>query len=377
VYQEVSSSGLFYKVNDFRFIKESEHHTPTDPLTYLVAITEPRRKAIRSLGFEWEHWGKGHCAQVFTVLTACQGLQSLQLELSWRLGEFFKIPTSQRAAPSPLPGFKEFTIAIQGLKKLAVSVGDLPSNYGGWGASCRDETKKLRNELEAVSEEYMVKPRSITYSLEKFRQAQIEANLDVHGEGRLSEDKKPGLISSRTRQSTRDVEKLAADGTLPDRDSPKYDLNGDLAWIISTIEKCREVSVDEVPSVEFFIKSGPSISARYWRVQEGKEKEFWEDISTLNSMNCRHKIVDFYENNPRACGMQVVLDVWKLRTFEAGPEGKIKRQTEKRLEVMIRHQALIEKAEAEQAARAARPATKDSAKRSKKAKKVKPAVGRR
>lgn len=38
------------------------------------------------------------------------------------------------------------------------------------------------------------------YSLEKYLEAQREAKLDIHGDGRLGEDKKPGIIASRTRK---------------------------------------------------------------------------------------------------------------------------------------------------------------------------------
>jgi hypothetical protein len=259
------------------------------------------------------------------------------------------------------------------LKKLTLSVETLPQGYSGWGASQREETKRLCDEFEALFEEHTKKPRALTYNLEKFRQAQIEANLDVHGEGRLSEDKKPGMVSSRTRHQVRNVNKLKADGTLPERESPKYDLNGDLAWCISTIEKSREVSLNGSQSVEFLIKGGPSSHEFHWRIQEGKEQKFWEDVTTLNSMSCRHEINDFYQKNPKAFGKEVVLDVWKLRELGAGREDKIKRQTEKRLEAMIRHQAVVEQREAEQAARAARQAAKDleAAKTSKKLKAAK------
>ncbi len=85
----------------------------------------------------------------------------------------------------------------------------------------------------------------------------MEAKLDIHGEGRLSEDKKPGQISSRTRQQVRNVEKMTADGTIPNRVSPKYDLNGDLTWVISAVEESREAVLDGIQSVEFYVQGSP------------------------------------------------------------------------------------------------------------------------
>lgn len=54
--------------------------------------------------------------------------------------------------------------------------------------------------------------------------AESSADLHVHGEGRLSDDKKPGIVSSRTRAATRNLEKLDANGVLPKRNIPRYDL---------------------------------------------------------------------------------------------------------------------------------------------------------
>jgi hypothetical protein len=46
-----------------------------------------------------------------------------------------------------------------------------------------------------------------------------------------------------------------------------------------------------------------------------------------------------------------VLDLWKLREFD-GPEEKVKRMTEKRLQVLINRKAAVERKEAERAAKA-------------------------
>jgi hypothetical protein len=107
LYQEVTATQLFYKVNDFHFVKYSEHATPSTPLTYLVAITEPRRTAIRSIKFTWQRWSKAIASQVFTLLTACRGLQSLNVQMDWHLGSYYKSLTS------PLPGFRESLVAVQ------------------------------------------------------------------------------------------------------------------------------------------------------------------------------------------------------------------------------------------------------------------------
>ncbi len=84
-------------------------------------------------------------AQVFTLITACQGLQLLDIEL----GSYF--PSS----PERVPGFKECLIAVQGLKKLTITVDD-----GGNGSST---AKELRKSLAPLLEERLILPRSKTY----------------------------------------------------------------------------------------------------------------------------------------------------------------------------------------------------------------------
>jgi hypothetical protein len=138
----------------------------------------------------------------------------------------------------------------------------------------------------------------------------MEAKLDIHGEGRLSEDKKPGQISSRTRQQLRNVEKMTADGTTPTRVSPKYDLNGDLTWNVTAVEESREAVLDGIQSVEFYVQGGPLRNdtnnlGRFY-VLDGKEKKekFWEDATRLSALGCRWHIFGFYEKNPKAFGAQ-------------------------------------------------------------------------
>lgn len=52
VYEEVALTRLFYKVNRFRFASYS--YRLGDPTPYLLAITTPRMKAIRSITCSWD-----------------------------------------------------------------------------------------------------------------------------------------------------------------------------------------------------------------------------------------------------------------------------------------------------------------------------------
>jgi hypothetical protein len=102
---------------------------------------------------------------------------------------------------------------------------------------------------------------------------------------------------------------MTADGTMPTRVSPKYDLNGDLTWLINAVEESREAILDGIQSVEFYVQRSPSRNDNNWGriyVLDGKEEKekFWEDATTLSSLNCRWRILDFYEKNPKAFGAQ-------------------------------------------------------------------------
>ncbi|KAE9374546.1 hypothetical protein N431DRAFT_543840 [Stipitochalara longipes BDJ] len=367
----VQLARLFYTVNEFHF--KSGHRSQSPVLTYLVAITEPRRKAIRNIQVRLPcQMSKSNGAQLFTMITACQGLQSLDLKFYWSWGG---VPTT----PDQLPGFKECLVAVQGLKSFSIGLEEVNPAYGTSFFSAQYErAKSLCKELEPLLKERMTMARSKTYNLTKFRQAQIDAQLDVHGEGRLSEDKKPGLVSSRTRQQVRSLDHMAADGTIPGRESPKYDHNGDLTWNVTSVEQPKEAVLDGIQSVEFLVKTGPLYNK--YRVQTGRREKFWEDVTVLNSSNCRHRINDFYEQNPKAYGAQIVLDIWKLREVESGSEEKTKLQTEKRLEATILRQAKAGQKEADEAARQAREAAKAAkadkkALKAKKVKKAKPVKG--
>jgi hypothetical protein len=76
----------------------------------------------------------------------------------------------------------------------------------------------LIDKLEPILKAEMKQPRGTSkYNLEAFLAAQRETNLDIHGDGRLGEDKKPGLIASRTRNQLRNLGNLNDDGTIPKR----------------------------------------------------------------------------------------------------------------------------------------------------------------
>jgi hypothetical protein len=74
LYEEVALTHLFYRVNHFNF--DSEFPWDDNAISYLVAITENRMKAIRSVSCTWRTWGcKSNMTHLFALLGACDGLQ--------------------------------------------------------------------------------------------------------------------------------------------------------------------------------------------------------------------------------------------------------------------------------------------------------------
>jgi hypothetical protein len=89
--------------------------------------------------------------------------------------------------------------------------------------------------LELTMQGQKKEPRGKTkYSMSFLLMAQQEAMLDIHGEGRLGEDAKPGIVASRTRNGLRKLETISDDGTIPKTVISKYDADGDL-----TVRKLR------------------------------------------------------------------------------------------------------------------------------------------
>ena len=85
--------------------------------------------------------------------------------------------------------------------------------------------KRLENTLrEQMKNKRDTERNNLTALLD----AQRSADIDVHGEGRLGEDAKPGVISSRTRGQRSKLGQIAEDGVIPERILEKYDCEGDL-----------------------------------------------------------------------------------------------------------------------------------------------------
>jgi hypothetical protein len=122
------------------------------------------------------------------------GLQNLELILH------YDIVWSHFASVARVPGFRDALIAVEGLQTLRLRLPDSVADIAN-SSVARTRGQTLIGKLEPPLKERMKQARGTSkYNLETFLVAQREAKLDVHGDGRLGEDKKPGLIASRTRK---------------------------------------------------------------------------------------------------------------------------------------------------------------------------------
>ena len=80
---------------------------------------------------------------------------------------------------------------MQGLNELEIVPTDTPSQLDPDFVKLKAACKNFKDAMADT----MATERTGNYDLDQFRQAQDSVRLDIHGEGRLSKDKKPGIVS--------------------------------------------------------------------------------------------------------------------------------------------------------------------------------------
>lgn len=148
IYDEVSNTHLFYSINEFNFLKAE----PNDPVTYLLAITEARRNAIRSITCEWQRYYQRSPAQMFTVLAACNGLHVLDIKIALRMTYQYSLGSDH----SKFPGLTESKLAVRGIKKLTIEPLAHP---GGLYYGTHEVREVLCKSLESILLKEVAKPR--------------------------------------------------------------------------------------------------------------------------------------------------------------------------------------------------------------------------
>ncbi|KAK0099999.1 hypothetical protein ONS95_013183 [Cadophora gregata] len=198
---------------------------------------------------------------------------------------------------------------MQGLKELDIVFDDHPYRQGYNSVKMTAACNTFKDNMAYT----LATERTGKYNLKVFRQAQEKARLDIDGEGRLSDDKKPGIVSSRTRSRVAKNKSHTPDGVLPPSDAPKYALDGTLAWYVKDVLDCRESSNDDGSTgIEFQLDCEVRGGIYRRNYSEVRTEICWEDALVVGPLS-RDKIVTFYKNNPDKPGISIVRDEWLLQ----------------------------------------------------------------
>ncbi|RDW70058.1 hypothetical protein BP5796_08455 [Coleophoma crateriformis] len=347
LYLLVSTGHMFYEVNEFSFGQSG------DLVKYLMAITPDRMKAIRSLHCVWYQQG---CKDVFTSLAACSGLRKLDLVIQNGGGYgIIEQDLSKRA------GFHDLVLAVRGLKTLTLTAAET-FMYTSQGFIQTPERKI--DTLHPSLLEAIAKPRtSIWIPTGKLQSARQVANLDVHGEGRITGDRKPDTVSSRTRQQN--YRTIDNNGVLRPATLAKYSVSGMLAWdVIRILDSRSSISMEGMPSIEFLVECYTAANL-YSRFEDNREV-FWEDVTMLDPVRTSLMIVEFFKEHRKAEGKEIVHSIWKNAYDEDGVSFKSKHWAPVTLSRLIEQEDLRVQKEAHRAAaRAAHKAAKDRLKKEK------------
>ncbi|KAH8683146.1 hypothetical protein BGZ60DRAFT_213129 [Tricladium varicosporioides] len=352
-YEEVANSHLFYKHNPIYV------DCTTGPI-YFFAITQARYEAIASLSIEWFTYR----TWPMVFLKSLKGLQNLLLQFPYDFQHYLwdrkNLPAGTRVPVESLDEYEGLCEAVRGLKRLKISViqprHPLPGTNDPTIPHHQEERRRLCaraqnfcEDLQEALEKHMQEERVISRSaLNRFRGQQLASVLDIHGDGRLGEDRKPGVVASRTRSQGRanyDRTDMNSDGTLKTRAEAKYDMDGEYAWKVGGIHSHRITADYEekgFSGIEFKVRplKHNSMPREY--------PESWEDAAVLSSWSAIQSITRYF--NPcneglRASGkvpgttgldaMKKLFSFWKIHGCPDEDNARCKKENMKRLSMYI------------------------------------------
>ncbi len=296
IYNEVAGTGLFYQINKLTFVSFD------DMLPYLVAITPVRRNAIRSVTIKWNHsrWTMKHA---LAMLATCEGLRKLEVTINscphWYYAyDYWKRSGFQDCLTSDFRGLESFKLKII---KPKLDSGDLfLRQFPQSNAEQEEELAQMKirsHEIEAI----VAKPRVAAVPLKKIRAAEEASRLNIFGDGRLGPDKKPGIVSSRTRGQLQKQKTLNEFGLIQEVDEcPKFSKFGDLLWDIKAITDSRELASDRG-------KKRIEVNVT-WAT---KPDQSWEILDRIiNSANVL-QVARFYVKKPEAYDIAIAISTIK------------------------------------------------------------------
>jgi len=189
LYQEVALTYILYSENHFQF------ENPQEVYKYIIALTPNRQLAIRSVTVPWGYGSGDYDAEwraMWAAVGACQGLQTLEI-----IYDAWSSSSGMRKMCEIKLKQKVFSEAVSGISSIKVTlINDEISNLMDENAI--KEAKKIRGVIEEAIQKLTTEKRHPHDPRDKHYRKAIEmANLIIDGEGRLGEDRKPGMVSLR------------------------------------------------------------------------------------------------------------------------------------------------------------------------------------
>ncbi|KAL3425686.1 hypothetical protein PVAG01_02477 [Phlyctema vagabunda] len=311
MYIQVALGDVFYQANHFNLTSRTIWDGITPAITYLAAITPRAVNSITSIECNWPA-KSSQAAALFTALAACEGLRSLTLTLEYAK-KYLKNPNNEKNPVIHFSQLKEFKLllhAVRGLKKFEFRV----FMESDTGQNPMDIT------MSPLFIEQLKKPRepnSIPRS--KIEDIFASAPLDIVGSGRITNERNPNLVSSRTRSAADRANRITSEGVLAKELIPMFDPVGNLNWYIENIKECRALVDREEAGIAFMLQCVPTASDANSLNRYQVSRTMFVDFEKLDHLDphVQHEIYLFYKKNPTTLGLQFIIDTWVyMRGFD-------------------------------------------------------------
>lgn len=304
-YNILNSSAPFYNLNEFHFNSDDAL------LVYLSSITPARVKDLRDITVPFGP----NIKTAFTLLSTCTELRNLKLRIRYHLLNCFSTPD----------GYETIETITKDVRCCNFQLELLPDlNHS---ATPTDETNRAT--LEDKLKKKMTSRPPVEIKDHKLTESREISGVQVHGDGRLEGEMKPGLVSSRTRGGRARQARVNEDGLVEKEPMPKFGCDGSLLWDVMTIKDHKEV-VDGQTSeskVELLVKWQDPVNQRL----EADSEQSWEDLEVLvTNPNTFHDLYHYYQSNAlwgKLGGVHKMLAAAK--DFDAAAIAAIDRPTKK------------------------------------------------
>jgi hypothetical protein len=236
-----------------------------------------------------------------TMLATCNGLKHLEITIHSCAHWFYPFTywTSsgfENCVTSDIRGLQSFKlIAVK--HKIEIPSGLFLPHAELEQEEELVEIKNRSREVEAIVKQ----PRVAAVSLRQIMDAQEASRLNIFGEGRLGPDKKPGIISSRTRGQLQKQKSLNDFGLLEEtKEHPKFSKFGDLLWDVKTVTESRElISNQNARRIEVNVA---------W---VNKPDQSWESLDRIVNSSNVLRVARHFVRNPEAYDLGVAISTIK------------------------------------------------------------------